>query len=79
MRKFQLDAVQSEFAGKFAPRWNGQASRVLENFTGWKRGDQWGDTDFSSTTVMRSRKLPSSVIRDGNAALAAGAGLRNPR
>ena len=46
LRKSELDAVQTEFAGKFARVGAVKLLVLLENFAGWKRGDEWSDTDF---------------------------------
>jgi hypothetical protein len=37
--------VQSEFVKKIAGP-GAVRLLLLENFTGWERGEQWGDTDF---------------------------------
>lgn len=46
LKKSELDAEQSEFARKFAGAGTVKLLVLLENFTGWERGEQWGDTDF---------------------------------
>jgi len=46
LRKSELDAVQTELAGKFASAGAVKLLVLLENFTGWRRGDEWSDTDF---------------------------------
>src|SRR6266550_992496 len=65
LKKSELDAVQSEFVEKIAVAGTVKLLVLLENFTGWERGEQWGDTDFSSATATTLRELPSSAIRDG--------------
>ena len=46
LKKSELDAVQSEFVKKIAGAGTVKVLVLLENFTGWERGEQWGDTDF---------------------------------
>ena len=46
LKKSELDAVQSEFVEKIAGEGTVKLLVLLENFTGWERGEQWGDTDF---------------------------------
>ncbi len=46
LKKSELDAVQSEFAQKIAGAGPVKLLVLLENFTGWERGEGWGDTDF---------------------------------
>ncbi len=46
LKKAELDAVQSEFVEKMAGAGTVKPLVVLQNFTGWERGEQWGDTDF---------------------------------
>jgi hypothetical protein len=67
LRKSELDAAQSEFVEKIAGAGTVKFLMLLENFTGWERGEAWGDMirTFSSATAMTSRKLPSSAIRAG--------------
>jgi hypothetical protein len=45
LKKSELDAVQNEIVAKMTAR-PVQLLVVLENFTGWERNDDWGDTDF---------------------------------
>ena len=65
LKKSELDAVQSEFVEKIAVAGTVKLLVLLENFTGWERGEQWGDTTFSSATATTLRKLPSSAIHAG--------------
>ena len=46
LKKSELDAVQSEFVEKIAGTGTVKLLVLLENFTGWERGEDWGDTDF---------------------------------
>jgi hypothetical protein len=46
LKKSELDAAQSEFVQKIAAAGTVKLLVLLENFTGWERGEQWGDTDF---------------------------------
>lgn len=46
LKKSELDAVQSEFVEKIAGEGTVKLLVLLENFTGWERSEQWGDTDF---------------------------------
>lgn len=46
LRKSELDAAQSEFVKKIADAGKIKLLVLLENFTGWERGADWGDTDF---------------------------------
>lgn len=44
LKKSELDAVQAEHIETVAG--GVKLLVLLENFTGWDRGEQWGDTDF---------------------------------
>lgn len=46
LKKPELDAVQSEFVKKIAGAGTVRLLVLLEDFAGWERGEQWGDTDF---------------------------------
>jgi hypothetical protein len=46
LKKSELDAVQSEFVQIIARTGTVKLLVLLENFTGWERGEHWGDTDF---------------------------------
>lgn len=46
LKKSELDAVQSQFVKALAGGSPVKLLVVLESFTGWERGDDWGDTDF---------------------------------
>ena len=46
LKKSELDAVQFEFVKKNAGAGTVKLLVLLENFTGWERGADWGDTDF---------------------------------
>jgi hypothetical protein len=46
LKKSELDAVESEFVQKIAGAGTVKLLVLLENFAGWERGEQWGDTDF---------------------------------
>ena len=46
LKKSELDAVQSESGEKIAGAGTVKLLVLLENFTGWERGEQWADTDF---------------------------------
>jgi hypothetical protein len=46
LKKSELDAVQSEFVEKTSGAGTVKLLVLLENFTGWERGADWGDTDF---------------------------------
>src|SRR6266481_3702194 len=46
LKKSELDAAQSEFVGIIAGAGTVKLLVPLENFSGWERGEQWGDTDF---------------------------------
>ena len=46
LKKSELDAVQSDFVQKIAGTGTVKLLVLLENFSGWERGEQWGDTDF---------------------------------
>ena len=45
LKKSELDAAQSEFV-KIAEAGPVRMLVLLENFTGWSRGEDWGETDF---------------------------------
>ena len=42
LKKSELDAVQSEFVEKIAGEGTVKLLVLLENVTGWERGEQWG-------------------------------------
>ena len=46
LKKSELDAAQSEFVEIIAGTGTVKLLVLLENFSGWERGEQWGDTDF---------------------------------
>ena len=46
LKKSELDAAQSEFVQKIAGAGTVKLLVLQENFTGWERGEAWGDTDF---------------------------------
>ena len=46
LKKSELDAVQTEFVRKIAAAGPVKLLVLLENFTGWERSEDWGDTDF---------------------------------
>jgi hypothetical protein len=46
LKKSELDAVQAEFVRNIAGAGAVKLLVLLENFTGWERGEDWGDTDF---------------------------------
>ena len=46
LKKSEFDAVQTEFVEKIAGTGTIKLLVLLENFTGWERGEEWGDTDF---------------------------------
>ena len=78
MKKSELDAVQSEFVEKIAGSGPVKLLVLLENFTGWERGEQWSDTDFffshrndfERIAVVGNSKWEAQVLAF------AGAGLR---
>ena len=46
LKKSELDAAQSEFVEIIAGAGTVKLLVLLENFSGWERGEHWGDTDF---------------------------------
>ena len=46
LKKSELDAAESECVQKIASVGTVKLLVLLENFAGWERGEQWGDTDF---------------------------------
>ena len=46
LKKSELDAAQSEFVKHIAEAGPVRMLVLLENFAGWARGEDWGDTDF---------------------------------
>ena len=46
LKKSELDTVQSEFVQKIVGAGTVRLLVLLEDFTGWERGELWGDTDF---------------------------------
>jgi len=57
LKKSELDAVQSEFVEKITGTGTVKLLVLLENFTGWERGEQWGDTDFFFTHRNEFEKI----------------------
>jgi hypothetical protein len=78
LKKSELDAVQSEFVEKTAGAGAVKLLVLLENFTGWERGEQWGDTyfffshrdDFEKIAVVGDARWEAQVLAF------TGAGLR---
>ena len=46
LKKSELDAAQGGFVQKIAKTGPVKLLVLLENFTGWERTEEWGDTDF---------------------------------
>ena len=46
LKKSELDAAESRFVEIIAGVGAVKLLVLLENFTGWERGEAWGDTDF---------------------------------
>ena len=46
LKKTELDAAESRFVEIIARTGAVKLLVLLENFTGWERGEDWGDTDF---------------------------------
>ena len=46
LKKSELDAAQSKFVEIIAGAGTVKLLVLLENFSGWEHGEQWGDTDF---------------------------------
>ena len=44
LKKSELDVAQSEFVKKIVGAGTVKLLVLLENFSGWERGEQWGDT-----------------------------------
>jgi hypothetical protein len=65
LKKSELDAVQSEFMQKIVGAGTVKFFVLLENFTGWERGADWGEQISSSATATTLRRLPSSAIHAG--------------
>jgi len=77
-KKSELDAVQSEFVENIAGAGTVKLLVLLENFTGWERGEQWGDTDFFFSHRNDFEKIAVVGNRRWEAQVLAftGAGLR---
>ena len=58
LKKSELDAVQSEFVKKIAGAGTVKLLVLLESFTGWERGEQWGDTGFFFSHRNEFEKIP---------------------
>ncbi len=78
LKKSELDAVQSEFVQKIAGTGPATLLVLLEDFAGWERGEQWGDTDFFFSHRNDFEKI--AVVGDprweAQVLAFAGAGLR---
>ena len=46
LKKSELDAAQAGFVQKISKTGPIKLLVILENFTGWERTEEWGDTDF---------------------------------
>jgi hypothetical protein len=46
LKKSELDAVQTEFVRTIDHQGPVKLLVLLENFTGWERTEEWGNTDF---------------------------------
>jgi SpoIIAA-like len=46
LKKSELDSVQTEFVRTIDRQGPAKLLVLLENFTGWERTEEWGDTDF---------------------------------
>ena len=46
LKKSELEATQAEFVQKIAAAGSVKLLVLLENFSGWEKGADWGDTDF---------------------------------
>ncbi len=46
LKKSELDAAQTEFVRTIKDTGPVKLLVMLENFTGWERTEDWGDTDF---------------------------------
>ena len=79
LKKSELDAVQTEFARTVESTGPVKLLVLLENFTGWERTEDWGDTDFFFSHRNDFEKI--AVVGDSQweAQVLAftGAGLRN--
>ncbi len=65
LKKSELDAAQSKFVERIAGAGTVKLLVLLENFSGWERGEQWAIQTLSSATATTLKRLPSSAIRDG--------------
>ena len=78
LKKAELDAVQSRFAERIDATGAVRLLVLLESFTGWERGEQWGEVDFFLTHGDDIEKI--AIVGDPRwetEALAfAGAGMR---
>ncbi len=78
LKKSEFDAVQTEFVRQIAGIAPVKLLVMLENFTGWERSEDWGDTDF----FFEHRNDFAKIAVVGNASWEAqvlaftGAGLR---
>jgi hypothetical protein len=46
LKKAELDAIQADFVQHIVSAGAIKLLVVLDDFTGWERGADWGDTDF---------------------------------
>ena len=78
LKKSELDAAQSEFVKKIAGAGTVKLLVLLENFTGWERGEQWGDTDFflSPRNDFEKIAVVGNLRWEAQALAFKGAGLR---
>ena len=81
LKKSELDAVQSEFVEKIVGAGTVKLLVLLKNFTGWERGEQWGDTDsffshrndFEKIAVVGRPRWEAQVLAFTGAGLRKGA------
>ncbi len=78
LQKSELEAVQADLLKAIPATGAIKLLFILENFTGWRRGDDWGDVSFY---FQHGDKLAQIAIVgdpqwEGEALMFAGAGLR---
>jgi len=79
LKKAEIDAAQADFTQHLAPGGPIKLLVLLEDFTGWERGADWGDTDFFFSHRDDIEKIAAVGDPRWEAEVLAftGAGLRN--
>ncbi len=78
LKKSELEATQAEFVEKIFASGSVKLLVILEDFSGWERGADWGDTDFffSHRNDFEKIAIVGNPRWEAEVLAFAGAGLR---